>query len=89
MSACGAIAVLATLLGFVGRFWWACDPFCHFRVQLFAVLLAATALHLIRRDYRTSIIFTHFAVVNLSTIGPLYLGPYASFVRTACFSSEE
>lgn len=74
VSACGAIAVLATLLGFVGRFWWVGDLFSHFRVQLFAVLLTAAALHLIRRAYRTSIVFTLFAVVNLSTIVPLYLG---------------
>lgn len=74
VSACGAIAVLATLLGFLGRFSWVCDLFCHFRVQLFAVLLTVASLHLIRRDFRSSVIFALFAMANLSAIVPLYLG---------------
>jgi endonuclease/exonuclease/phosphatase (EEP) superfamily protein YafD len=74
VSACGAIAVLATVLGFLGRLWWICDLFCHFRVQLSAVLLTAASLHLIRRDFRRSVIFVLFAMPNLGTIVPLYLG---------------
>lgn len=74
MSACGAIAVLAMLLGFLKRFWWVCDLFCHFPVQLFAVLLTVASLHLIRRDFRSSVIFALFAGANLSAVVPLYLG---------------
>jgi endonuclease/exonuclease/phosphatase (EEP) superfamily protein YafD len=46
LSACGVIALMATVLGFGGRLWWIFDLFSHFRVQWLAALSLTAALGL-------------------------------------------
>jgi hypothetical protein len=57
-----------------GSLWWIFDLFSHFRVQLLAGLVLVSALLLVRRELKSSIVLAIFAGVNLSTIVPLYVG---------------
>jgi len=74
LTAAGAVACLATLLGFLGRFWWFLDLFSHFRVQYLLGLGVLGILLLIGRRWRTATVFLAFACVNLVLVAPLYLG---------------
>ncbi len=74
ITAVGAVACAATLLGFFGAFGWFADLFAHFRVQYFAGLTLAAVLLLILRQRKTAAFFGLVAVVNLCTILPLYFG---------------
>ena len=63
---------LLTVLGFLGRTWWAFDLTVHFRVQ-YAVTLTLLALALLlARNYRRATSAGLFALVNLACIAPLY-----------------
>lgn len=74
LVAMGAVATAATLLGFLGSFWWFFELFSHFRVQYASgLLLVGTALLLLRRP-RTGLSFLAIASVNAAVIIPLYLG---------------
>jgi endonuclease/exonuclease/phosphatase (EEP) superfamily protein YafD len=74
LTAVGVVASAATLLGFFGAWWWLADLFSHFRVQYFLVLMVVAVLLLIPRRWKTAACFGLMAVVNLSTILPLYFG---------------
>lgn len=74
LSVCGAMASGATVLGLLGRFWWAFDLFSHFRAQYFYTLLTVAFLFLVRRRYWATTGFGLFAVLNLCSILPLYFG---------------
>lgn len=78
LSAAGFVAVIGTICGFGGRFWWFLDLASHFRVQyLLSLTIVAPAL-LALRAYRPAIVFTAAALLNLAFIAPLYLGPSTS-----------
>jgi len=74
IAAFGWIAAVVTVLGFFGSLWRIFDLFSHFRVQLLAGLVLVSALLLVRRELKSSIVLAIFAGVNLSTIVPLYVG---------------
>jgi len=74
LTAAGAVACLATLLGFLGRFWWFLDLFSHFRVQYLVGLGFLGILLLVGRRRRTATVFLAFACVNLVLVAPLYFG---------------
>ena len=46
------LACLATLTGFLGRFWWIFELTSHFRPQLAAALAALAALWTLKRRWR-------------------------------------
>ncbi len=75
IAAFGGVASAVTVLGFFGQVWWIFDLLSHFRVQLLAGLILMSALQLVRRRIRSSIVLALFAGVNLGTLVPLYLGP--------------
>ena len=69
----GAVACVATLLGFAGRFWWVFDLFSHFRVQYLLSLSLVVLLTLLARRFRASGVLGLFAAANLACIFPYYL----------------
>ena len=77
LTACGAILSTATVLGFLGSFWWFLDLFSHFRVQYLLGLLAVVLLLLFRHRYKAPAFFGAVAIVNFCTIAPLYFGKEA------------
>jgi endonuclease/exonuclease/phosphatase (EEP) superfamily protein YafD len=70
----GVVVSAATLLGFFGTWWWLADLFSHFRVQYFLVLAVVVLLLLAGRRWKAAACFGLAAMVNLSTILPLYFG---------------
>jgi len=70
----GAILAIATVFGFLGRFWWFLDLFSHFRVQYFFGLLAVALVLLMRARLKAPAFFGVLAMVNLCVIAPLYVG---------------
>ncbi len=74
LTACGATATAATVFGFLGGYWWFFDLFSHFRVQYFIGLALLAVILLFSRRYALAACFGAFAVANLATIAPLYVG---------------
>lgn len=74
IAAGGAVIAAATVFAFGGGQWWVLDLFTHFRVQYFLGLTVVSLVLLIRRRFKTALGFVLFAVINLGTIAPLYLG---------------
>lgn len=74
LTATGVIAAGATVLGFLGQFFWFFDLFSHFRVQYFVALSLLAGMLVMGREPKASAIFGLFATINLCTIVPLYLG---------------
>ncbi len=77
LIAAGAIASLATLLGFLGQFHWLLDLLAHFRVQYAIGLSTVGLLLLIGRRPQTAAAFLALALLNTTLIVPLYLRPPA------------
>ena len=78
LTAAGAVACAATVLGFLGRFTWFLDLFSHFRVQYLAGLGVLGVLLLIGRRPKTAVVFFVFAGINLAVVLPLYFGGQAA-----------
>jgi endonuclease/exonuclease/phosphatase (EEP) superfamily protein YafD len=74
ITAAGAIAGTASILGFLGAYNWFLDLCSHFRVQYSLGLGVVAALLLIRRKRRLAAVFGALAVLNLGVILPLYFG---------------
>ena len=74
LEAAGTIVAGATLLGFLGPFWWFFDLFSHFRVQYFLTLLLVALALASGRQWKAAITFGILAALNLATIAPLYVG---------------
>ena len=70
----GVVACAATVLGFLGPFWWLFDLFSHFRIQYLLGLGALAVIFLFHRLWRTAAAFLAFAAVNLIPVLPLYFG---------------
>jgi endonuclease/exonuclease/phosphatase (EEP) superfamily protein YafD len=82
LTAAGAAACAATLLGFLGRLSWFLDLFSHFRVQYLLGLTALGAVLLVARRRVLALVFLGFAGMNLALVLPLYVGrPTASDAR--------
>ncbi|MFZ6026552.1 MAG: endonuclease/exonuclease/phosphatase family protein [Chloroflexota bacterium] len=63
---------LATVLGFLGRWWWRFDLLAHFRVQYFALLSVASLFLATQGQVLLAGIFSLFAVVNVGMLAPFY-----------------
>jgi len=74
VTACGAVLSTTSVLAFLGSFWWFFDLFSHFRVQYFFGLSVLALVLLFPRRYKVSAFFGMIAIVNFSTILPLYVG---------------
>lgn len=72
LSAGGALLCAATLVGFLGSFWWVFELATHFRVQ-YAVALAAISGLLCWRQPRLAGVFAIFALVNALILVPRFL----------------
>jgi endonuclease/exonuclease/phosphatase (EEP) superfamily protein YafD len=73
VTACGAVLATLSILGFLGRFWWAFDLFAHFRLQYFAGLGAVALALLLVRRFSASVLFAVLSILNAGTVLPLFL----------------
>ena len=74
LTAVGAVASAATILGFLGKYSWFLDLFSHFRVQYLLGLLVLGVLLLVARRRRTASVFLALACLNAGVVLPLYFG---------------
>ena len=76
----GSGLAIATLLGFLGKFFWVFDLFSHFRVQVFQMALILIGLSVWRRSNRQGVAFLLLAAINYAPVLPFYFGkpPVAS-----------
>lgn len=78
LIAAGALACIASLLGFAGTLWWVFELASHFRVQYGIALGAATLLLLFLRQWRWATVFGLFACINLAIIAPAFWSDHSS-----------
>ena len=72
LIATGFLACLATLVGFLGPFWWGFELATHFRVQ-YALALGGFALILLAlRQWGWSALFGAFALLNAALVAPAF-----------------
>jgi endonuclease/exonuclease/phosphatase (EEP) superfamily protein YafD len=64
---------LASILGFLGSFWWTFDLFSHFRFQYLILLTGFTVLSFLFGGIGISIFGLTFVLINLVTIAPYYI----------------
>ena len=76
----GAGLAIATLLGFLGRFFWIFDLFSNFRVQIFQLALIFIGIAIWKKNNKQLIAFALLACLNYAFVLPLYFGkpPVAS-----------
>ena len=70
----GVGLAVATLLGFLGRFFWVFDLFSHFRVQLFQAFLVLIGIAIWKRQSKRMVAFILLACLNYAFVLPLYFG---------------
>jgi endonuclease/exonuclease/phosphatase (EEP) superfamily protein YafD len=73
-AAAASAPALATLVAFLGRFWWFFDLFSHFRVQYLAGLALTGAVLLALGRWKPALAAGLLACINLAYVAPLYLG---------------
>ncbi|MCA1807955.1 MAG: hypothetical protein LC725_00570 [Lentisphaerae bacterium] len=85
LTAAGAVASAATVMGFCGRLSWFLDLFFHFRVQYLLGLVVLGVILIAGRRRKTAILFLALAIVNAAVVLPLYFGkqPRPSEARTS------
>jgi endonuclease/exonuclease/phosphatase (EEP) superfamily protein YafD len=66
------VASAATLVCFLGRYFWFFDLFSHFRVQYLLGLVALAGLLLLGRWWKSAAFFLAMAAINGATVLPLY-----------------
>ncbi len=64
----------ATVLGFLGRWFWFFDLFSHFRVQYMQLCLLLIGIALWRRKNKKAIVLILLACLNYAFVLPLYFG---------------
>ena len=74
ITAAGAVAGTASILGFLGSLNWLLDLCSHFRVQYFLGLSVVALLLLVSRRRKTAAVFGALAATNLVVVVPLYFG---------------
>ena len=70
----GAGLATATLLGFLGRFFWIFDLFSPFRVQYFQLALILIGISIWKKNNRQLVAFVLLACLNYALVLPLYFG---------------
>jgi endonuclease/exonuclease/phosphatase (EEP) superfamily protein YafD len=75
LMAAGSVAGAATLLGFLGRYWWFFDLFSHFRMQYLAGLITVGLLLFFVKSRKAAYAAAGLALVNLVIIVPRFFGP--------------
>ncbi|MCY3019228.1 MAG: endonuclease/exonuclease/phosphatase family protein [Planctomycetota bacterium] len=68
------LACLATLAGFLGRWWWRFENFGAFKVQGAVFLALAAAAFWLAKRRNSAIVAAVFALVNAAAFVPLYFG---------------
>ena len=77
-GAAGSLVCVFTLTGFLGRWLWLFDLTSHFRVQYFFLLLLASVIVCIARQFKLAAVFASFALLNGLVILPLLLSAGAT-----------
>lgn len=77
------IGCLATVLGFLGRFYWLFDLFSHFRVQYLIGLVCLALLFVVGRRRKAASACLLAAVLNAIVVLPLYFGGETLPTRSA------
>ncbi len=70
----GALAVLATLLGFFGGQWWGFDVVASFRAQYAVVLFVCAGLLVLIQERTPAIWMAVAVVVNVALLAPMFVG---------------
>ena len=73
VQALGVLIALATLLGYMGKWWWVFDLFSHFRMQYALTFIVLAIIFLAGKRKRIALLFGAFMLVNVLAIAPLYL----------------
>lgn len=68
LVACGAWAVVASIAGFLGAWWWVFDNASHFRVQYVLALAPALVICLVRKAWRTAAVFGLAIAANAAVV---------------------
>jgi endonuclease/exonuclease/phosphatase (EEP) superfamily protein YafD len=66
--------LIATLVGFLGRWWWPLDLVSHFRPHYVVGLAVAVGLLVLARSWKLALAALAGLAVNLVLVFPLYLG---------------
>lgn len=74
LTAAGAVACGATLLGYFGRFHWFLDLFSHFRAQYTLGLGVLGLFFLASKRKKMAIVCVAFAAANTVSVLPMYFG---------------
>lgn len=62
----------ATVIGYLGRYWWVFDLFSHFRVQYFIILALSATFTLVLNLWILTALAVIFTILNAIAILPLY-----------------
>ena len=77
------LAVVATVVGFTGRWWWLSELVGLWRPHLAVLLIPLAGLAMWREAYRHAMAASACAVINLCQVMPVYLPPAAPLVLPA------
>ena len=72
LIAASVLACLATLTSFAGQFWWIFELTTHFQVQYTLALGGFALILLALRQWRWSMLFGAFALLNLAFLVPAF-----------------
>ncbi len=72
-----AAIALASVAAFFGRFWWLLDLVANFRAHMATVLVIAALMLALGRWYRTALVVSLAAALNVAAVLPLFIGPTA------------
>lgn len=67
------ILCLATATGFLGKIWWIFELTSHFKVQLAILLVATTAIWLVRKRWWVAGVCGAFGLINVASVVPQFI----------------
>jgi len=80
----GALLSIATVVGFLGGWYWLADLFAHFRAQYFVGLSILTGIFALLPGRRfVALLFGCLALINAAVLAPLYVPRAAATVPAA------
>jgi hypothetical protein len=77
------LAVVATVVGFTGRWWWLSELVGLWRPHLAVLLIPLAGLAMWREAWRHAMAASACAVINLCQVMPVYLPPHAAAQEAA------
>ena len=73
LESLGILATGFTILGFLGKWWWAFDLVAHFRVQYFIVLALLAVVLSVRRRFRPALVVLAGMLINGAVLLPAFV----------------